>query len=638
MKSLEKLGVTHVVCVDFETYWSQDYTLSKMDSRQYVRDPRFKAHGFSLADMPIAMDSIVHPAWASTPIEQTLLLQTQTWDTAALLVTNASFDGTILAERYGIRPKLYLDTVAMANALVKPFTRRASLDATHRYLSALYPDRNPPPNKGNTTMSFRGIVDLPPAMLAEVAAYCCNDNVLTQWCAMQMLPELTASELLVMHQTTLAYVAPKLRINTDLLMQHVVNERTRKDNLLKRLQLNREQIMSNHQFAALLEARGVTPPTKVSAKTGNTTYAFAKTDLQFLALQHHADTEVSLLAQIRLGVKSTIEETRAQRLLAIVNDDTDPFPVALSYHSAHTGRHGGGGNKTNLQNLGRGSPIRNAIVAPPGHSLVVADSSQIEARIMAWLAGETLAIETFKAGKDLYSEVGSVMFGQPVSKKETPRLRQLSKVACLACQFALSGGGYYQHVTLAGEKITRPEAFDVVDKWRTANPNIVKLWGKLMGIVDYICAEKPTTEHVFHMLRFGYDHHREAMYVTMPTGLRIWYPNIHYAEHKGRSDWAFKADKDTAPTFLSRNLIANNVIQALARSITIGLHAVTLHHKYNLRWQLTVHDELVFVVPDHLAERVAALAKKVMRLPPRWFPDLVLDAEVAIAKRYGDAK
>lgn len=84
--------------------------------------------------------------------------------------------------------------------------------------------------------------------------------------------------------------------------------------------------------------------------------------------------------------------------------------------------------------------------------------------------------------------------------------------------------------------------------------------------------------------------------------------------------------------------VVHNCVQALARSITIGFHAPMLQRKYNLRWSLTVHDELVFVVPDHLAARVAALAQKVMRQPPSWFPDLVLDAEVSVAKRYGDAK
>lgn len=630
--ALRKLGIERVVCLDFETYWDSDYTLSKMDTRRYVRDPRFHAHGFS---MSLDNGGI---SWASTLVEQDALLRSVDWSTTALLCANAKFDGCILAERYGIRPKLYLDTCQMANAHIKPFTKRASLDATHRWLAKQFPDRNPPDAKGNATISFKGIRDLPPALMATTAAYCVHDSRITVWCASLMLPWFTSSELMVMHQTTLAYLAPKLRIDTALLMEHVRSERARKDTLLARLNLDKTQIMSNNQFAALLEARGVAAPKKVSEKTGNTTFAFAKTDLPFLALQHHADPEVSLLVQIRLGVKSTIEETRAQRLIDLVESDTDPFPVALAYHAAHTGRFGGGGNKSNMQNLGRTSPIRRAITAPPGHSIVVADSSQIEARIMAFLAGETLAINTFVAGKDLYSEVGTVMFKTPVSKKETPKLRQLAKVACLACQFALSGGGYYQHVTLAGESITRQRAFEVVDLWREANPRIVKLWGKLTSIIEWCCSQKPATEHVFKMLRFGYDAKRNAVYITMPTGLRIWYPNPHYASHKGRDGWAFKSDKDEAPTFLSRNLISNNVIQALARSITVGLHAVVLQTRYNLRWQMTVHDELVFVVPDALAPRVAALVQKVMRQPPLWMPDLVLDAEVSIAKRYGDAK
>lgn len=333
--ALRQLGVERIVTIDFETFWSQEYTLSKMDSRAYIRDPQFKIHGFSLStdDGPVA--------WAETLIEQDMLLRTTDWSTTALLATNASFDGGILSQRFGIRPKLYLDTCQMAAAHIKPFTRRVSLDATHRWLAAMFPDRDPPPFKGNVTMTFRSLREIPPNMMRVIADYCISDNTLSRWCAQQMLPWFTADELLVMHQTTAAYLQPKLCIDTDMLMKHVVSERARKDALLNQLQIDRKQIMSNPQFALLLEANGVVAPTKVSATTGNTTYAFAKTDLAFLALQHHPNPTVSLLVQIRLGTKSTIEETRAQRLLDMVADDNDPLPVPLAYHSAHTGRFGG---------------------------------------------------------------------------------------------------------------------------------------------------------------------------------------------------------------------------------------------------------------------------------------------------------
>lgn len=262
---------------------------------------------------------------------------------------------------------------------------------------------------------------------------------------------------------------------------------------------------------------------------------------------------------------------------------------------------------------------------------------------MCELAGEELALEAFRNGQDLYSVVGTKMFGTPVSKKETPALRFLSKTACLACQFALSGGGFQRTARLGGQIISLESATDTVQKWRRANPNIVALWDILVEMVEWAASERPKTTRTYRHLTFGYDKRRNAVYIKLPTGLMLWYPDPHWATVKDangkvRTGWAFYNAKTKKSAFFTKNLLANNTVQALARSITLGYHAPLLQSKYNLRYVLTVHDELVFVVPTRLADRVATLVKMVMSLPPSWCPDLPLDAEVHIAERYGDSK
>src|SRR5690606_2260190 len=175
-----------------------------------------------------------------------------------------------------------------------------------------------------------------------------------------------------------------------------------------------EDLMSNPKFAALLQQRGVDPPMKISPTTGKVTYAFAKSDLDFQALAK--DPRVADLCEARIRVKSTIGETRAVRFLEAGKDGMC-LPILLNYSGTHTHRWSGG-NKMNLQNLKRGGELRRSILAPDGHVIVVADSAQIEARVLAWLAGQDDVVEAFRNKCDLYSEFASFVFGYPVDRKK----------------------------------------------------------------------------------------------------------------------------------------------------------------------------------------------------------------------------
>ena len=130
--------------------------------------------------------------------------------------------------------------------------------------------------------------------------------------------------------------------------------------------------------------------------------------------------------EARLGCKSTQRETRAQRFLGIHDRNNGVLPVPLAYYSAHTGRYGGD-EKINMQNLQRTDKkdkskglLRQSIKAPPGHALVVADLSQIEARLLVYQANQTDKVEAFAQKRDVYSEQASVIYGREVNRKKNP--------------------------------------------------------------------------------------------------------------------------------------------------------------------------------------------------------------------------
>ena len=159
----------------------------------------------------------------------------------------------------------------------------------------------------------------------------------------------------------------------------------KKEDLLAKVTVDKATLMSNPQFADVLTSLGVTPPTKISPTTGRETLALAKNDEEFKALAEHPNPDVQALVAARLGTKSTLEETRTERFINIA--ERGKMPVPLKYYAAHTGRWGGTDN-LNLQNLPRQSPLKHAIRAPQGYVMIDSDSSQIEARTLAWLAGQ----------------------------------------------------------------------------------------------------------------------------------------------------------------------------------------------------------------------------------------------------------
>jgi len=409
-----------ILTLDMETRWdSKGYTLQKLTTEEYIRDERFTAFGCCFHEYGSA-EPIEWVSGADLPA----YLAEIDWARTAVLAHNAQFDVSILEWRYGVHPAFIFDTLSMGRAL-----RGVEVGNS---LAKLAEDFGLPP-KGRAVHSTDGLIALNPLVERELAEYCKHDVYLCEQIFSRLREGYPTKELRLIDMTLKMYTRPMLVLDEAMLMDALVEEKEKREALLQRCGVDEAALASNPQFAAILEGLGVPAPQKVSKTTGKPTLALAKNDALFQALLNSDNEDVALLCETRLKVKSTTERTRAQRFLDIASRGT--LPVPLNYYGAGTGRWTASkGSAINMQNLKRGSFLRKAIMAPEGHQLVVGDLSQIEPRVLAWLADYDALLDIFRSGEDPYALFGSQMFNIPgLTKKSHPDLRQSAKSALLGC-------------------------------------------------------------------------------------------------------------------------------------------------------------------------------------------------------------
>ena len=410
------------ITLDFETFYSKEYSLSRLTTEEYIRDPRFEVIGVGVK----VNDG--ETEWASGDhVELQVFLLEFDWDNAILVCQNTAFDGAILYWVFGIRPKIYADTMCMSRAW----------DGVHVSASlAKQAERRLGKKKGTEVISAIGMQrkDFTELGLSNYGDYCINDAELTYELFMQYLKGgFPIKELKVIDLTLRMFIQPKLELDLLRLESHLHDVSKRKEDLLIEAGVDKKDLMSNNKFAALLRELDIEPPTKISVKTGKEAYAFARTDEGFKALLEHDDDRVQTLANARLGNKSTLEESRAERFISIAKRGI--LPVPIKYYGAHTGRWSGQ-DKINLQNLPsrgpNGKKLKNTIRAPKGYVCVEADLAQIEARIVAWLAGQTDLVDAFARGEDVYKLMASKIYNVTV-EEVTEAQRFIGKMTILGC-------------------------------------------------------------------------------------------------------------------------------------------------------------------------------------------------------------
>jgi len=603
----------NIITIDFETAYGGDLGFAKQTTEEYIRDPRFEVIGAAVQ----VNDG--EPVWFSGSHQAMYqFLQKYDWGNSLALAHNAPFDGAILNWQYGITPKGWLDTLSMARALHGTQVGGSlGVLATHYGIGI----------KGEQVKQYINYFrkSFTKDELADYGSYCKNDVKLTWGLFNLMSQGFPKVELRLIDLTVRMFTEPVLQLDEQMLEVHLVKEKRRKEELLNNF--DKDTLMSNPQFADLLASLGVTPPMKKSPATGKQTFAFSKTDEEFKALLEHEDTRVQAVVAARLGTKSTIEETRTERFIGIAT--RGPMPVPLRYYAAHTGRWGGD-DKINLQNLQRTSPLKKAILAPFGMVMIDSDSSQIEARTLAWLAGQDDLVDAFDRGEDVYKIMASAIYGKAI-EDITKDERFVGKTTILGAGYGMGAGKFQAQLKTFGVSIELDEAKRIIDTYRRTYPYIPELWKAAANVLPAIIREQTTAFGRNELLKVD-----GSEGILLPNGLRLKYPNLRQKiDDDGETELVYdtKKGKATIPNRIYGGKVIENVCQALAR-IVIGEQMLMVAKKY--RVVMTVHDAIACIAPEAEAETAKEYVELCMRLRPSWAPELPLNCEAGYGKSYGD--
>lgn len=402
------------ITIDFETFYSSDYSLKKMSEVDYILDPRFQAIMCAIKVGSAPSETVVgHTAIAAR-------FATIDWERTFLLAHNMRFDGAIALWHFGVRPKMYGCTLSMARAMTHAVLGRSSLEKVSEYLGL------PPKGKEIVMALGKRLEDFSEYELTSYEDYCKRDNENCRAMFDIFRARMPDSELRLIDTIMRMFVEPQVFLDPHALSTHLHDVQARKQAIMDRVgHIDKSVFSSSQKFADLLVSLGVEVPTKTSPATGEQIFALAKNDRAFkeLCQDDTKSLEVQAMLAARINAKSTLEETRTASLLNLSlrkwkDGATGWAPVPIKYYGAHTGRMSGDGG-FNWLNFARGSKIRDAIVAPDGFRVVHRDSSQIEARMVAWLADCHYLMNAFAQSRDVYSEFASDIYKRHVTKADT---------------------------------------------------------------------------------------------------------------------------------------------------------------------------------------------------------------------------
>lgn len=660
-----KVDWSRLVSLDFETFWDQDYTLSKLSTSEYVRDPRFKAQMLGIK-VGNGKTRIIPAAKIKAELAKI------NWATHALLAHNAQFDGFILSHCYGIHPVFLYDTLSMARGL-----HSNDIGAGLDEVSIFYGGHG----KLEGLDATKGVLNWGKELFTKTAIYCSNDVDEMVRVFKLMLPKMPADEIELIDLTCKMFCDPVLKVDIPRVEKELVRELAKREELMyaavspadwedagllkgkekllegkeREMLIIKRVIGSNEKFADLLRAENVEPPEKISpawmklskdereSEEGlarKYAYAFAKDDIKFTDLPNQIEDwgfdlekpdqvklmvakqeRLQALVDVRIAVKSTTNVTRAERFLTAGANGMS-LPVGYAYYRAHTGRWGGQ-NKMNMQNLTRGGELRLSIIAPKGHVLVVADSGQIEARVGAWLWGQDDVVDAFRdadagVGRDAYCNFADHVYGRTITKADKME-RFVGKVCVLALSFGM-GPNKFQLTLAKGALGGPPVHFSldqckaIVNTYRMKNHKIAAGWKICARIVEDMAAGR---EGSYGPLNW------EANTIWLPNGMALKYPDLKKSMgDKGWEEWTYRSGDMRKKIY--GGLLAENLAQSLAR-IIVGWQMLQVSKKYRIG--MMTHDEFLAVVKKAQAKKCFGYMTQWMRTPPAWCSDIPLASE-----------
>jgi DNA polymerase I-like protein with 3'-5' exonuclease and polymerase domains len=621
------------ITLDFESYYAKGLGFRTQTTEEYVRDRRFEVIGVG-----VKIDDEPTTWFSGTHAEIKEHLKKINWSEAALLAHNTLFDACILSWHFDCRPAYLFDTLCMARAI-----HGVDAGGSLKALALRYGIGE----KGDEVIHAEGKrrLDFSEEELQRYGEYCKNDVDLTLKLFNILVSAFPQNELDLIDMTLKMFVEPVFHVDDALLQDRLIELKEEKmallQTLMERLKCKdeeavRKKLASGKQFAALLTQHGIEVPMKESKgknSKGKMTYALAKNDEGFLALAEHDDEFIQQLCAVRLGTMSTLEESRIQRFIDTGKRNKGRLPIPLKYYGAHTGRWAGS-DKVNFQNLPsrdkKKKTLKNAVIPPDDYVVINCDSSQIEARILVWLAGQEDVTQQFANGEDVYSAFASKIYDRPISKAD-PVERFVGKTCILGLGYG-TGALKLQHTLKTsppGAIVSEDEAKSYVDTYRTANDKVIELWREgdraIKDLADWPDGKKPYYYGKNKCLIVS----KEG--ITLPNGLMIRYPELHLNTEETKSQYVYKSRK--GPVSLWGGSLVENVVQALAR-IVVGEQMLKIQERY--RVALTVHDAAVVVVPEAEKDEAMAYVVECMSVPPEWARGLPVACEAKWGYSYGE--
>lgn len=688
-----------LVVIDFETYWdSKTYTLSKMGPIEYVRNEKFTPQlcAFTLSNGSCCVDcSVVEHERLRTTFENL-----DTHDVAWCGHNMHGFDSLILSEFFDFHPQKIYDTIAMMRWTGLSRVCRESHAALTEFL-------------GNGNKAAGTVVsdhkqwpdDFTPEERAFFIQYCKDDAGQCYQNAQAMLPYMTPDALRFMSITARMATEPSFVLDEDLLLEYLSDLDAAADKARQELmamfsfQTNADMLAalrSADKFADMLRSLGVEPPLKESAAKTKTkreklqlaadagrpgaaeelenmqpvmTYAFSKTDVDFVLMQDHPDPRVALLVRTRLQLNSSIDRSRAETLLKFARMHK-PLPIMLGAWLAHTGRYSAGasadaGTKTDklqFQNLSKRDPskrkLRQAIKVPKGKVVVACDSSQIEARGLAFVANEVGLLTQFREGRDPYSELAETIFGVPwqdikagakAGDKQMKMYRNTGKTGILSCGY---GVGHYKYSnTLLRQGIHLHEDLDRHHElaryahgiYRAAHPNIVAFWKTAENVLEAMLRGESGTFggpnndiYTFGIMPVGPRTDLCVPSVRFPSGYILRYPGLR-AERNDRGKWQFVYDTykgaSKIPTHIYGGAFTNNLVQGLS-FVDVIMYQGCRMDEAGIKLACNIHDAWASVVPEEQGDYVKQQMLHYMSMVPPALNGLPVACEAEIGTTF----
>lgn len=537
------------------------------------------------------------------------------WSKIAIIVHHSQFDGLILSHHYGVRPAFWLDTLSMARLVVGNHIS-VSLDSLARHFG-LQPKSVPYHLfKGKHWHELSGDVQ------RAVADGACYDVALTWTIFERLQAGFPHDEMQLVDITTRMFTEPCLKADTDLLGQIWTDEAVGKSRLMSELGVNEDDLQSAGRFQALLEAEGVEIAYK-GGKNGQIP-AFAATDEFMKELQDDDNPRVRSLVKARLDAKSTLKQTRCETLGFMAG--RGDLCVYLRYCGAHTTRWSGG-DKANFQNLDKS--ICPAILPPDGFLIASPDASQIECRILNYLAGQEDKVEQFRRGEDIYLDVASAFYGRTITKDDYNE-RQAGKVLELQCGFGSGGPKIEASLRRFGVPFDPGDGIRGRDAYRSTHIKVVEYWKQAVDVLRRLRGDYESG----HLYSFDWGPMTvKGKRIYLPNGSVLIYDTLEWHEDNdtGERYWRHKTRQGWQKLYGAK--LVENVVQALARLVVAQAMLRIKARGYriaNMR-----HDDIMVLVPKdgHEDEHLQVLIDDVAA-PVSWLPGCPLAAEGELSERY----